>query len=154
MAEYNAIKIFREYEKRLKSITKLNGFSSDAGNTVAKGWGAMSYFANSNTNFPFCGISPSRAPNFSRRGDDIVITMEYEAVIADKAGPELADNLIMHSIDLLHALLDKSSQERLSGLAIKNSMSDLAFNVPDDARPFGWVSVFLTCEFINRIGGH
>lgn len=143
-----------EYVARLRRITLENGFSSDAGKQVKRGWGAMSYYATQETNYPFCGISPGRI-QVARRGDkDLRLSLQLEAVAIAKAGSELSDNLMDLGLDMLSVLHDRQGGERLDGLAIKNEIDDLVFNIPSDATPFGWVSVLIQTEFIHKIGGH
>lgn len=154
MGEQNtAQKIVNEYVRRLSLITIANGYSADAGKSVKEGWGAMAHYATQETNYPFCGISPGHM-QISRRGaKDLTITMQIEAVIVDKAGPALSNNLLGLGLDMLSALLDDQSGKRLGGLAIESSIDDLVFNIPADATPFGWVSSLITTRFIYTIGG-
>jgi len=152
-SQNTAQKIVNEYVRRLSLITTANGYSSDAGNRVKEGWGAMAHYATQKTNYPFCGISPGQM-QVSRRGKkDLTITMQIEAVIVDKAGHALSNSLLGLGIDMLDALLDDQSGDRLGGLAIENSIDDLVFNIPSDATPFGWASTLITTRFIHTIGG-
>lgn len=145
MSEPRSIQLMQALESCLQQITTANGYYTDAGQHITRGW--LNHAMASRGQLPRIAIHPesesgASAAGAKRKRERIVAV---EGVLEAEDNP--ADDLDRLLADLMRAL-PLGEMRPLGGLAIQISAPDVEFSIPDPGSRLAVVSLSMTVSYV------
>lgn len=149
---FDAVAIYDEYIRRLKTITKANGYSSDAGNQVLEGWLASAVVDEKDMDFPVLLIQPiSDDEDEKSAGGRLRLTARFQVLVCERVGDGVSKKLMNHAKDLRNALADRNNFMQLGGKSIKSKTGNVQYEIPEDGFPIAFARIELSADYILEL---
>ncbi len=142
------VQILDTYKSRLASITKANGYHSDAGAELYEGWLAQAIADDARSNYPFIAVQPGPDRRLGKSsGGRLRRQMELHVVVVDLLEEGITTKLKQHASDIIHAVADRNNVEYLDGLALDAEVGDIEYNIPEEGGAVAWAAIPVTADY-------
>tara|TARA_R100001143_G_scaffold61288_1_gene61789 strand:- start:5224 stop:5691 length:468 start_codon:yes stop_codon:yes gene_type:complete len=142
------VQILETYKSRLASITKANGYHSDAGAELYEGWLADAIADDARSNYPFIALQPGVDRRLSKSsGGRLRRQLELHVVVVDRVDDGITTELLQHSNDVIHAVADRNNLDYVDDLALDSEVGDIEYNIPEGGGGVAWAAIPITADY-------
>jgi len=142
------VQILDTYKSRLASITKANGYHSDAGAELYEGWLADAIADDARSNYPFIALQPGVDRRLSKSsGGRLRRQLELHVVVVDRVDDGITTELLQHSNDVIRAVADRNNLDYVDGFAIDSEVGDIEYNIPEGGGGVSWAAIPITADY-------
>ena len=142
------VQILDTYKSRLASITKANGYHSDAGAELYEGWLADAIADDARSNYPFIALQPGIDRRLSKSsGGRLRRQLELHVVVVDRVDDGITTELLQHSNDVIHAVADRNNLDYVDDLALDSEVGDIEYNIPEGGGGVAWAAIPITADY-------
>lgn len=142
------VQILETYKSRLASITKANGYHSDAGIELYEGWLAQAIADDARSTYPFIAVQPGVDRRVSKSsGGRLRRRLELHIVVVDRLDEGITSKLLRHAYDVIHAVADRNNMEYVDDYAIESEVVDIEYNIPEEGGKVAWAAVPVTADY-------